>query len=116
MVGDDALFARARAQSIPGGISGVASAVPELMVALNRSIAGGHSEKANLLDRRLQEFLQRIACFPVPVGVKEAAAMRGIKCTAHSVPFSAAQQVKRDEFCEWFKSWLPLVQKECAAA
>ena len=113
MIGDDALFAQARAEGSPAGISGVASAVPELLVALDRAVAAAQSERVHLLNARLREFLAWLGHFPVPVGVKEAAALRGIKCTEHAVPFSPAQDVKLEEFRTWFRAWLPAVQKEC---
>jgi dihydrodipicolinate synthase/N-acetylneuraminate lyase len=113
MVGDDTLFAKGRAEGASGGISGVASAIPELLVALDRAVARCQTERIARLDTRLQEFIGWLRFFPVPVGVKEAAALRGIKCTEHAVPFSSGQEAKREEFREWFKAWLPAVQKEC---
>jgi 4-hydroxy-tetrahydrodipicolinate synthase len=113
MIGDDNLFARARAEGAPGGISGVASACPELLVALDKAVAAGNAEQVARLDARLREFIGWLGFFPVPVGVKEAAALRGIKCTVHAVPLSPAQKTKRSEFREWFESWLPAVQREC---
>jgi 4-hydroxy-tetrahydrodipicolinate synthase len=113
MIGDDNLFAKARAGGIAGGISGVASAVPELLVALNRAVVGAQTERIARLDALLREFIGWLGFFPVPVGVKEAAMLRGIKCAEHAVPLSSAQEARREEFRAWFKAWLPVVQKEC---
>ncbi|MEO8127554.1 MAG: dihydrodipicolinate synthase family protein [Bryobacteraceae bacterium] len=113
LAGDDNLFAKARTAGAPGGISGVASALPELLVALNRAVAAANTERVAKLDARLREFLAWLGFFPTPAGVKEAAILRGIKCGDHAVPFSPGQEAKREEFRAWFKTWLPVVQKEC---
>ncbi len=113
LAGHDSIFAKARAEGASGGISGIASALPELLVALNRAAVAGNAERTALLDARLHEFIGWLGCFPTPVGVKEAAVLRGIKCAGHAVPFTPAQEAKREEFRAWFKAWLPVVQKEC---
>lgn len=114
LIGDDCLFAKARAEGIPGGISGVASALPELLVALNQAVISNDAGRIATLNARLMEFIAWLAFFPVPVGVKEAAALRGIQCGVHAAPLSAGQKIKREEFRAWFQAWLPQVQKECA--
>jgi 4-hydroxy-tetrahydrodipicolinate synthase len=97
-------------------ISGVACAVPELLVSLNKSLQEGTSEISARLEVRLSQFIGWIDRFPIPVGVKEATALRGIKTGSHSLDLSAAQQKALAEFREWFKAWLPIVQKECSLA
>jgi dihydrodipicolinate synthase/N-acetylneuraminate lyase len=116
MVGNDSLFPKAKAAGASGVISGVACAVPELLVALDKSLRESTSELSTRLEVRLNQFIQRIDRFPVPVGVKEATALRGIKTGAHSIDLSPAQQKALAEFGEWFKGWLPAVQKECSLA
>ena len=59
------------------------------------------------------EFISWLGFFPTPVCVKEAAVIRGIKCTEHASPLSPEQEIKRHEFREWFRAWLPEVQKDC---
>ena len=113
LAGNDNLFAKARAEGAPGGISGIASALPELLVALNRAAVAANTGRIALLDARLREFIGWLGFFPTPVGVKEAAVLRGIKCAEHAVPFSPGQEAKLEEFRAWFKEWLPVVQKEC---
>ncbi len=113
LAGNDNLFAKAITEGAPGGISGVASALPELLVALNRAAVAANAARIALLDARLREFITWTGAFPTPVGVKEAAVLRGIKCAEHAAPFSPAQELKREEFTAWFKAWLPVVQKEC---
>ena len=45
MVGDDAIFTRARWDGADGGVSGVGCAIPELMLGLNAAIVSGDGEK-----------------------------------------------------------------------
>ena len=116
MMGHDTLFAKARNEGIPGGISGVASALPELLVALDRAVTSGNHDRAAVLNARLMEFIAWLDFFPTPVGVKEAAVLRGIKCAEHACPLSPEQEIKREEFHDWFRAWLPAVQKDCANA
>ncbi|HUS05573.1 MAG TPA: dihydrodipicolinate synthase family protein [Bryobacteraceae bacterium] len=116
MMGNDLLFARSKAAGASGVISGVACAVPELLVALNKSLQENTTEVAARLEVRLNQFIGWIDKFPVPVGIKEATALRGIKTGAHSTELSEPQQQSLGEFRDWFRGWLPQVQKECSLA
>lgn len=115
-VGNDALFARARANGIDGAISGVACAVPELVVALDRAVTAGLTEVVTRLELRLEQFLHRIHNLPTPVGIKEAISLRGLKVGPHAVPPSGLQKKTVHEFRDWFQDWLPVVQNECKHA
>lgn len=114
MVGSDGLFLRARGAGASGIVSGVASALPELLVAMERVIAKGGD--ASSLGRRLDEFLAWIEALPAPVGIKEAAMLRGMKLGPHAVPCSPQQERYHGEFRAWFKDWLPVVLDECKNA
>lgn len=106
LVGHDAIFARARKEGADGVVSGVACAVPELLLGLDRAIARHDDTETERLDARLGEFLERIGRFPVPVGIKAALAVRGIKTGAPPVPLAAGTQAALDEFREWFRWWM----------
>lgn len=116
LVGHDALFTRARMAGADGIVSGVASAVPELLVALDRAIGRGEVERAQMLDCRLQEFLGWIDLAPAPVAIREASALRGLRVGEPASPPGPETRRKLDEFAEWFLRWLPAVQKECSHA
>ncbi len=113
MAGHDILYARSRAAGADGVISGVASAIPELHVALDSAIISGQTERTTLLDGRLQEFVGWIGEFPAPVAIREAAAVRGLRPGPQAVPPGPDARHKLDEFLEWFRGWLPEVLKEC---
>lgn len=116
LMGSDSLVTRARPLGLTGIVSGVASAVPELLVALNRALEKSAPELVTRLEVRLNQFIEWIDRMPVPVGIREAAAVRGIKIGPHAVPLRGVQERLAAEFREWFKGWLPDVQKECKHA
>jgi hypothetical protein len=62
----------------------------------------------------LQEYIKWLGEFPTPLGVKEATGMRGLKVGANAIPMAPGRQRKLEEFREWFKGWLPQIQKEAA--
>ena len=116
LIGADGIFTRARQEGADGIISGVASALPELLVALEKAISSGATQKRDKLDARLQEFIVWIARFPFPFAIKEAVNLRGLKTGPHALPLSAETERRLGEFREWFRGWLPEVLKEAAGA
>jgi 4-hydroxy-tetrahydrodipicolinate synthase len=116
LAGNDVIFTRARAGGADGVVSGVACAVPELMLALDRAIAGGPKSEVERLDAKLQEFIAWLDRFPTPVGVKAAVAARGIKVGPYLTPLSIDAQRQLAEFHEWFLGWLPGLRRGAAGA
>jgi dihydrodipicolinate synthase/N-acetylneuraminate lyase len=106
LVGHDAIFAPARKAGADGVVSGIACAVPELLLALDRAIQQHADDEAGRLDARLHEFLDRLGRFPTPVAIKAALAVRGIKTGHAPVPLAPETQAALDEFREWFRAWL----------
>lgn len=106
LVGHDGIFARAREAGADGVVSGVACAVPELLLALDSAIMQHDQAETDRLDARLHEFLERIERFPTPVAIKAALAVRGIKTGPPPVPLARETQAALDEFSEWFRTWL----------
>jgi 4-hydroxy-tetrahydrodipicolinate synthase len=115
LAGSDRIFTLARSAGADGVVSGVACAIPELLLALDRAIQGADAEATTLLESRLQEFLQWLDRFPAPVGVREACAARGLKVGPLAVPLSPEKARELDQFKSWFQAWAPAVQKECSA-
>ncbi len=111
LVGNDVVFTRARAAGADGVVSGVACAVPELMLGLDAAIQSGNRARVDWLEARLQEFIAWLDRFPTPVGVKAAAAARGLKIGPAAVPLSPSRQKLLAEFQEWFRAWLPEIQR-----
>ena len=114
-MGDDRKYAAARASGADGAVSGVACAVPELLARLDRAIRESDTERTAKLDSRLQEYIEHIGPFPVPVGIKESVRLRKIKTGAFAVPLGEHGDRRLAEFGDWFLNWLPMVLKECKA-
>jgi dihydrodipicolinate synthase/N-acetylneuraminate lyase len=106
LVGHDSIFARARTAGADGIVSGVACAVPELLLAIDRAIQECATAEIERLDARLHEFLQRIGRFPTPVGIKAALSVRGVKTGPLATPLGRETRAALDEFREWFPVWL----------
>jgi len=106
LVGHDGIFARARACGADGVISGIACAVPELLLSLDRAIARQDEAETARLDARLHEFLERFQQFPTPVAIKVALAVRGLKIGPPPVPLARETRVALEAFREWFRGWL----------
>ena len=115
LIGNDVVFTQGRSAGADGVVSGVACALPELMLELDRAIAASQADKVARLQGRLQEFIERIDRLPAPIGVREAAALRGIKIGPHAIPLSDEGTKVIEEFRSWFKDWLPELKKEAHA-
>jgi 4-hydroxy-tetrahydrodipicolinate synthase len=115
LVGNDVIFTPARGKGADGVVSGVACAVPELMLALDRAVCARSPEKVAVLEVRLQEFIRWLDRLPVPMGIKAATEVRGLQVGPPAVPLSPQSQRAQEEFREWFKAWLPVVQKEAGS-
>jgi dihydrodipicolinate synthase/N-acetylneuraminate lyase len=113
-VADDSIVARARCAGVHGVISPAACAVPELVRALDAAIAAADAGRVERLDAMLQEFVSWMQRFPLPIVLKTAAAVRGLKGGPLPVPLSPARARSLAEFREWFQGWLPAVKKLCA--
>jgi 4-hydroxy-tetrahydrodipicolinate synthase len=103
--GGDRLAARAIREGADGLISGAASAVPELMAAIYRFPASA------VLEDKLNEFLDRIDCFPFPAGIKRAVSARGQKTGPMLTPMSFPTREGLEEFATWFAAWIPEMLK-----
>jgi len=106
LVGHDSIFARARRAGADGVVSGVACAVPELLLALDRAVQQQAEAEAARLDARLHEFVGRLDHFPTPVAIKAALAARGLKTGPLPVPLANETLAALEEFTAWFKDWL----------
>jgi len=116
LVGNDRIFTRARTLGADGVVSGVACALPELLVTLERAILAGARDRAAALDQRLLEFIDWIDRFPAPMGIRFALAERGLRPGPEAVPLSQDLGKLAEEFRGWFRQWLPGVLEQAVGA
>lgn len=114
LIGDERLYARARAAGADGVISGVACAAPELVLAIEAAVASGDEERTGSLNGRLAEFTERILKLPAPMGIKEAVRQRRIKSGSGAIDLGGREREQMEEFASWFGPWLAKVRAECA--
>ena len=98
LTGSERLYGRFRGAGASGIISGVAAAVPELVVAYESALCGGDEEGIARLGARVEEF-------PAPMIVREAANLRGLRAGAAAVPLGPGLRCRLEEFRAWFPEW-----------
>jgi dihydrodipicolinate synthase/N-acetylneuraminate lyase len=102
--GIDTMYGRVARAGGAGTISGTASVLPELLVALDRRARAG-ADTAEL-ETRVKEFLDRALSFPFPIAFREAAQIRGLKMGPHASPLGPGERTAMEEFRAWFASWM----------
>ncbi len=102
---DGALYAALAEELCDGVVSGVASVLPELMLALYGAAAQSPlSERALTLKLSLDAFLGWLGRFPVPWGLKIIAAERGLAPLDLPLPMSPRRAAEAVQFMEWFRA------------
>lgn len=114
--GDDALFLDALGHGADGAISGVASACPELLVAIAKAHRAGHEERLKVLQKFLDDFIAHIAAFPTPWGIKLALEERGFLMGPLSWPAGGELKSRMAAFRHWFSDWIPYCLEVCTSS
>jgi dihydrodipicolinate synthase/N-acetylneuraminate lyase len=113
LVGNESLYLRARVAGAQGIVSGVAAAMPELLVAMDTAIRNSKLDRAQQLNLRLEEFLEWLDKFPPIVGIKQTATARGWKHDELAVPLDEPTAEILSVFRHWLRNWIPMVLSEC---
>jgi dihydrodipicolinate synthase/N-acetylneuraminate lyase len=111
LCGNDRLIAHAHQAGSDGIVSGVASAVPELIVALDRALDQRDELRAAELQQHLATFIDWIEQFPVPVGISAVVEWRGLQVGPAAIPLTGPQDDALEQFKTWFKGWLPYIEQ-----
>ncbi len=110
LCGNDRLMSSAFRAGADGIVSGVACAVPELIVALHRALEKNDEPLIARLQEQLTEFIAWIERFPVPVGISAAAEARGLTVGPPAIPLTSDQFDTLEEFKSWLAAWLRNIQ------
>lgn len=116
MVGNEVLYLRGRQAGADGIVSGVAGAVPELLVAMERAVQQSDLDRAERLNTRLQEFVTWVNKLPATIAIKQAAAARGWRVAQFATPLDEQTRQELAAFERWLGEWLPAVLSECMEA
>lgn len=105
IVGNDTVLSDAISERICDGVvSGVACALPELVLNLFKNPAG--SNEFDRSTRLLSEFAARLNQFPVPWALKWAVEVRGVMPATISQPVTQNRIAQAKAFTNWFCEWL----------
>lgn len=116
MVGNEVLYLRGRGGGADGIVSGVAAALPELLVAMERAIGASDLDRAQRLNARLEEFLVYVNKFPATAAIKQTANARGWQLGDLVLPLDDHTRHEFTAFQRWLDEWLPVVLAECMDA
>lgn len=116
LVGNEVLYLRGRMAGADGIVSGIAAAIPELLLAIETAIGASDINRAERLNDRLQEFVAYINQFPAAVAIKQAAAARDWPVAQFTIPFDERTKEGMVEFRRWLDAWLPSVLSESMEA
>jgi dihydrodipicolinate synthase/N-acetylneuraminate lyase len=113
LIGNESLYLRARTAGAHGIVSGVAAALPELIVAIDEAFRDSKLDRAQRLNVRLQEFVDWLEKFPTTVGIRQTAVARGWKHDQFAIPLDEETGVILNAFRQWLRDWIPTVLAEC---
>lgn len=114
-IGNDSLLIDAFRNGADGAISGVASACPELLVAIGKTRRAASNNYAGPIQDLLNEFIAHINPLPAPWGIKLAMEVRGLRMGPLSWPGSPQMDSRIESFQRWFAGWLPGCLEACAS-
>ncbi len=114
LAGNESLYLPARSAGADGIVSGVAGAIPELIVAMDHAIATNLTDYAAHLNNFLSEFLAWVDKFPATVAIKQAAVVRGWKLDHSAFRFDETTNTEVRAFHRWLEEWLPPLLSQCA--
>jgi 4-hydroxy-tetrahydrodipicolinate synthase len=110
--GDDSQLINAYQHGADGAISGIASACPELLVAIEKIRQSGTESYPDSVQKLLKDFIDQISALPVPWGVKVAMEVRGFQMGPLSWAGGKEMETRINAFREWFGAWLPCLHRD----
>lgn len=111
--GDDSRLIEAYQHGADGAISGVASACPELLIAIEKIRRSGTGSYPDSVQKLLNEFIAQICALPIPWGIKLALEVRGFQMGPPSWKGGRQIEFRIAAFRQWFGAWLPACLDAC---
>jgi 4-hydroxy-tetrahydrodipicolinate synthase len=111
--GDDSRLIESYQHGADGAISGVASACPELLVAIEKIRRNGGANYPERIQKVLNEFIAQICALPIPWGIKIALEVRGFHMGPLSWEGGLQSELRIAAFRQWFGAWLPACLDAC---
>jgi len=105
VTGSELLYGRFRSTGASGVVSGIASAVPELVVSYDKALSAGDEAAASRARARIAEFIAWFEEFPTPMIIREAAKLRGLPAGDAASPLGQGLRARMNEFRAWFPEW-----------
>lgn len=110
LIGNDSALAPALQQQVCDGVvSGVACALPELILSFFEYPVA--SQEFNEAQSVLAEFIEHLNTLPTPWGLKVASAARQIAGGEYPWPLSPAREVEVEALHLWFSDWFSTSSK-----
>ncbi|MPZ19973.1 MAG: hypothetical protein GEV06_18965 [Luteitalea sp.] len=106
LIGDDSKLADGLALGWNGGVSGLASFCPELLVALVRAATSGDATRLAHVRALISELIAALAAFPVPWGIRIALEARGLPTGPLPWPVSDERRAHAAKLKSWLPAWL----------
>ncbi len=108
IVGNDNALAPALLEQVCDGVvSGVACALPEVILALYAQAESTGSSEFERASSLLSEFIAQLDAFPTPWGLKWIVQSRTICDARFAQPVTAHRLAQANAMAEWFAKWLP---------
>ncbi len=106
IVGNDSAFAQARREGVCDGVvSGIAGALPELLLLLGRTDLSTGAETFEAAANLLKELIEQLDAFPTPWALKFIAERRGLSPMGSSLPVTDARRAQADLLTAWVEGW-----------
>lgn len=106
IIGNDQVFVQARREGICDGVvSGVAGALPELLLILGRADLVEDAAAFDGAAGLLAELIEKLNLFPTPWALKFIAERRGLGPLGSAIPLSDARRAQAELLCEWVEEW-----------
>jgi 4-hydroxy-tetrahydrodipicolinate synthase len=116
MCGSDGVFFDAMEAGWDGGISGIASCCPEVLVALYDHHRAGRTYEARQCQELLDGLVEMVERLPFPWSIRIAAEARGFPNGPLPYPLSEQRRIQaaelRREYESWFDANLPRILSE----